>query len=60
MDGVLTVSRESQLAASHTSIRSAPEVITHCAPGLVVANLHTAFKGTLGVANKSHISLCTH
>ena len=37
-----TSGKESQLSAGHLSIRSTPEVITHCAPDIVVADFHTA------------------
>ena len=45
LDNKITCGRESQLSAGHLSIRSTPEVITHCAPDIVVAYLHTSLSG---------------
>jgi hypothetical protein len=49
---------KSQLPASHLSIRSTPEVITHCAPFIVVADLHTSSSGSASL--KSDGSLSAH
>ena len=40
MDDSITCGRESQLSAGHLSINSTPEIITHRAPDIVVADLH--------------------
>ena len=50
-----TIGGESQLSAGHLGIRNAPEVITHCAPGIVVADLHTPTIGS--TSSKSDGSL---
>ncbi len=39
---LLTSDSKSQLCTNHSSISSTPEVITHRAPGIVVADLHTS------------------
>ena len=36
--------RKSQLPASHGSIKTWPEIVTHCSPDFIPANLHTSFK----------------
>jgi hypothetical protein len=41
----LTNGRKSQLPAGHLSINSIPLVITHSAPDIVVADLHTPTHG---------------
>ena len=56
---------KSQLSAGHLSINSIPEVITHCTPLIVVADLHTStsgiasFKsdGSLGAGGTPHSSI---
>lgn len=45
----LTEPGESKLSASYLSIGSAPEVVTHRTPGLVVANFHTSLEISLSV-----------
>ena len=57
---LLTESRESQLSASNTSIYIAPEIITHCAPLLVVADFHTTFIDICRGSSKSQSSLGTY
>ena len=56
---------ESQLSAGHLSIYIAPEVITHCAPDVVAADLHTSLSGIAslqsdGPFNASTSSLTPH
>ena len=55
----LTIARESQLSTGHIGIRSSPEVITHCAPGMIVANLHTTFTWQSSTS-ESDVSIRTH
>lgn len=38
-----TCSGVAQLEASHSGIGHVPEIVAHRSPGLVVADLHTAF-----------------
>ena len=61
----LTYWFKSQLSASHLSIISTPEVITHCAPH-IVADLHTSCRvciastksdGSLGARRAPHSSI---
>ena len=49
---------ETQLSAHHLSISNTPEVITHCAPDIVVADLHTPLIRS-GSTLKSDCVLCT-
>ena len=53
-----TGGRESQLSAGHRSIRSTPGIIAHCAPDIVVADLHTSSGGSTSL--KSDRSLSAH
>ena len=56
---VLTVSGESQLSASHISIISIPEVITHSTPLLVHADLNPTLGGIGSKARQSDCTCCT-
>ena len=49
---------ESQLSAGHLSISSTPEVITHCAPVIVVADLHTSLSASASLKSDSSLSTC--
>ena len=51
-----TSSLESQLPASHLSIRSAPGIITHCAPDIVVAYLHTSLSSIASLQSDGSLS----
>jgi hypothetical protein len=52
---LLTCCFVSQLSTNYLSISSVPKVITHCAPGVVVADLHTSICGIASL--KSDVSL---
>ena len=41
---LLTLTGQIQLPADHLCIRYIPEVITHCAPGVIEAHLHTSLQ----------------
>ena len=56
---MITSSRESQLSAGHLSIRSTPEVITHSAPDIVVADLHTTLHGSASLESDGSLSAST-
>jgi hypothetical protein len=51
-----TCGAKSQLSTSHLSVISTPEVVTHCTPFVVVADLHTSTSGS--ASSKSDGSLC--
>jgi len=53
---ILTVSGESQLSASHISIISIPQVITHGTPLVVHADLNPTLGG---IGSKARQSDCT-
>ena len=55
----LTVSGESQLSASHISIISIPEVITHSTPFLIHADLNPTLGGVGSRACQSDCTCCT-
>ena len=56
---------KSQVSADHLSINSIPEVITHCAPLIAIADLHTSTSGiaslksdgSLGASGAPHSSI---
>ena len=56
---------KSQLLAHHLGIGLSPEVITHCAPDIVVADLHTSTSGiasmksdgSIGASGATHSSI---
>ena len=57
---ICTCGGESQLSTGNLSIRSAPQVITHCAPLIAVANLHTSTSGSASLQSDSSLSTsCT-
>ena len=53
---VLTSCGVLQLSAHHCGIISVPGVVTHCAPVVVVAHLHTTLVLVI-TSHKSHVSL---
>ena len=52
----LTQLTETKLSTGHICISCVPTVITHCAPSIVVTNLHTTFKIACS-ANKPDVSI---
>jgi len=55
---IRTCGREPKLSASHISISSIPEVITHSAPLVVDAYLHSTLKRSLPILEPD-IAICT-
>ena len=56
---ISTCWRESQLSTGNTSICSPPEVITHCAPLVVVADFHSTLKSICS-SNEPDTSSCAN
>ena len=56
---ILTNCGESQLPADHLGIGSAPEVIAHCAPDIVVADLHASLC-PVGPSLQADVSIVAH
>ncbi len=53
-----TCCTKSQLSTGHLCINSTPEVITDCAPHVVVADLHTALCGSASLESDASLSAC--
>ena len=51
-----TCCTKSQLSASNLCIRSTPEVITHCAPSIVVTNFNTSLSGSASLQSDGSLS----
>lgn len=58
---IRTYSTESNLSTDNQPILEAPVIITHCAPGVVVAHLHTTSVGVawIPIGVQSHQPSCT-
>ena len=55
---VLTCCFISQLSADHLGVTGTPEVIAHCAPDIVVADLHTSTSGGASLESDGSLGAC--